>query len=211
MAEMTVVSEDSHIIEPADLWTARMPRDLRERAPKVMRRDFHGRESDVFVAEGLVPFPVSGFAVAGFDPSEFPDRMTRGYAGVRPSAWDPTLRIADQERDGVAGEVLYPSLGMTLFQLEDAQLRAASFAAYNDWLGEYCSYSPGRLAGVAMISLEDPQQGAAALAAAATNGLRGAMVWGDAPAERPYGDPAYDVFWAAAQDLGLPLSFHILT
>jgi len=211
MPEQTIVSADSHVIEPADLWTSRVPRALRERAPRVVRQDFHGRQSDVFVAEGLTPFPVSGFAVAGFDPSEFPDRMTRGYAGVRPSAWDPTLRIADQERDGVAGEVLYPSLAMTLFQLEDAELRAASFAAYNDWLAEYCSHCPRRLAGIAMISLEDPGRAAADLAAAAGKGLRGAMVWGDAPAERPYGDPAYDVFWAAAQELGVPLSFHILT
>jgi predicted TIM-barrel fold metal-dependent hydrolase len=210
MAEQTIVSADSHIIEPADLWTSRMPRHLRERAPRVVRQDFHGRESDLFVAEGLVPFPVSGFAVAGFDPREFPDRMTRGYAGVRPSAWDPALRIADQERDGVAGEVLYPSLAMTLFQLEDAELRAASFAAYNEWLADYCAHSPRRLAGIAMISLEDPRQATADLAAAAIKGLRGAMVWGDAPAERPYGDPSY-VFWAAAQALGLPLSFHILT
>jgi uncharacterized protein len=211
MADLAIVSADSHIIEPADLWTARVPQGLRQRAPRVVRQDFHGRESDVFVAEGLTPFPVSGFAVAGFDPSEFPDRMTRGYAGVRPSAWDPTLRIADQERDGVAGEVLYPSLAMTLFQLEDGELRAASFAAYNDWLAEYCSHSPRRLAGVAMISLDDPAQAAGHLAATVRQGLRGAMVWGDAPAERPYGDRAYDVFWAAAQDLAVPLSFHILT
>jgi len=211
MAELRIVSADSHIIEPADLWTSRVPQRLRERAPKVVRQDFRGRESDVFVAEGLVPFPVSGFAVAGVDPREYPDRMTRGYAGVRPSAWDPTLRAADQERDGVVGEVLYPSLAMTLFQLDDAELRAASFDAYNDWLAEYCSHSPRRLAGVAMISLEDPDKGAARLAAVVKKGMRGAMVWAEAPAERPYADPAYGVFWAAAQDLAVPLSFHILT
>jgi len=37
------------------------------------------------------------------------------------------------------GEVLYPSLGMQLFQLENGGLRAASFAAYNDWLADYCA------------------------------------------------------------------------
>src|SRR2546426_127065 len=31
------------------------------------------------------------------------------------------------------------------------------------------------------------------------------------PAERPYSLPDYDPFWAAAQDLGMPLSLHIIT
>jgi predicted TIM-barrel fold metal-dependent hydrolase len=41
--------------------------------------------------------------------------------------------------------------------------------------------------------------------------MRGAMIWAEPPAERPYSHPDYDPFWAAAQDLGIPLSLHILT
>jgi uncharacterized protein len=137
--------------------------------------------------------------------------MAAGYPGVRPSAWDPELRIKDQERDGVSGEVLYPSLGMRLFQMEDGELRAACFGAYNDWLADYCAYDPRRLAGVAMVSLDDPLAGVEELRRAAKKGLRGAMIWGAAPAERPYSDPSYDPFWAVAHDLGMPLSLHILT
>jgi predicted TIM-barrel fold metal-dependent hydrolase len=37
------------------------------------------------------------------------------------------------------------------------------------------------------------------------------MIWGAAPAERPYSDPSYDPFWAVAHDLGTPISQHILT
>ena len=65
--------------------------------------------------------------------------MVKGYPGVRPGAWDPVQRVKDQEIDGVQGEVLYTSLGMFLYGIEDGGLRAASFRAYNDWLAEFCS------------------------------------------------------------------------
>ena len=41
-------------------------------------------------------------------------------------------------------------------------------------------------------------------------GLRGVMMPGN-PGVADYDDPMYDPFWEAAMDLGLPLSFHILT
>ena len=90
-------------------------------------KNFGGRDGDFFAAEGLRPFPVAGFAVAGVDPKDFAEKMAGGYPGVRPSAWDPELRLKDQERDGVFAEVLYPSLGMRLFQLEDGALQRGEF------------------------------------------------------------------------------------
>ena len=205
-----ILSADSHVIEPADVWTSRIEKRFLDRAPRVVKRA-GDREGDFFVAEGLRPFPVAGFAVAGVDPKDFAERMASGYPGVRPSAWDPVARIEDQDRDGVGGEVLYPSLAMRLFQMEDGELRAASFRAYNDWLADYCAHSPRRLAGVAMVSLDDPLDGVTELTRAAKKGLRGAMIWGAAPAERPYSDASYDPFWAVAHDLGTPISLHILT
>ena len=37
------------------------------------------------------------------------------------------------------------------------------------------------------------------------------MIWAEAPDERPYSHADYEPFWAAAQDLNMPLSLHILT
>lgn len=210
MAAEKILSADSHVVEPADVWTARIDKRFADRAPRVVQR-VGKHEGDFFVCEGIRPVPVSAFAVAGVDPKDFRERMIQGYPGVRPSAWDPAERIKDQERDGVTGEVLYPSLGMSLFQLADGELRAASFRAYNDWLAEYCAHNPRRLAGVAMISLDDSAEGARELERAAHKGLRGAMVWAEPPGERPYGDPVYDRFFAAAQECGAPVSLHILT
>ena len=203
-----IVSADSHVIEPADVWTARMRGEYASRAPRSVRQPEGG---DFFVAEGLNPFPVAGFAVAGADPKDFAQRMARGYPGVPPGAWDPVQRINDQERDGVEAEVLYPSLAMRLFQLKDGGLRTASFRAYNDWLAEYCAQKPTRLVGVALIALDEVADGIAEVERAASIGLRGAMIWGAPPAERPYGSTEYDSFWTAVQANSLPVSLHILT
>jgi hypothetical protein len=36
------------------------------------------------------------------------------------SGWDPNYRIADQQRDGVAAEVIYPTEGMMICNHPDA-------------------------------------------------------------------------------------------
>ena len=205
-----IVSADSHVIEPADVWTARIERRFADRAPHVVH-EFNGKSGDYFVAEGMTPLAIAAFAVAGVNPREFKDKMREGYANVRPGGWDPVERIKDQDRDGVSAEVIYPSFGMRLFQLDDGELRMACFRAYNDWLAEYCSYDPRRLAGIGTIALDDPALGTDELTRISAKGLRGAMIWGEAPAERPYSDPVYDRFWAAAQDAGVPISLHIVT
>ena len=111
----------------------------------------------------------------------------------------------------MTAEVIYPSFGMRLFQLDDGELREACFRAYNDWLADYCSYDGKRLAGIATVALDDPERGTAELKRIAAKGLKGAMIWGEAPAERPYSDPVYDRFWAVAQDAGVPISLHVVT
>jgi predicted TIM-barrel fold metal-dependent hydrolase len=205
-----IVSADSHVIEPADVWTARMRGEYADRAPRSVRLE-GANQGDFFMAEGLKPLPVAGFAVAGVDPKDFAERMASGYPGVPPGAWDPVQRIKDQELDGVKAEVLYPSLAMRLFQLQDGGLRAASFRAYNDWLAEYCRQTPQRLAGVALIALDEIAVGIAEVERAAKIGLKGVLIWGAPPAERPYSGAEYDSFWAAAQDHSMPVSLHILT
>ena len=124
MTQQRVLSADSHVVEPADVWTARMDMRYRDRAPHIVK-EANGITGDFFVCEGLQPFSVSGFAVAGVDPKDYSTEMVKGYPGVRPGAWDPAQRVKDQEIDGVQGEVLYTSLGMFLYGIKtvDSALR----------------------------------------------------------------------------------------
>jgi predicted TIM-barrel fold metal-dependent hydrolase len=204
-----IVSADSHTMEPGDLWKTRLDARLRDRAPGVVRHPKSG--ALLFVAEGAAPFPVaSGFA-AGRSGEELKEFMSRGYEAARPSGWDPAERIRDQELDGIDAEVLYPTLGMALFSMPDAELQRACFAAYNEWLAEFCRHDPRRLYGVGLVSLEDMARAVQDVERIAQQGMRGAMIWGSPPEDRPYGDHAYDPFWEAVSAHRLPVSLHIIT
>jgi predicted TIM-barrel fold metal-dependent hydrolase len=102
------------------------------------------------------------------------------------------------------------TLGMSIFATPNAELQQASFDVYNDWLAEYCRYDSRRLYGTGLISLEDVDQAVSRVAQLQQQGMRGLMIWGAAPADRPYSERSYDPFWAAAAEAEMPVSLHII-
>ena len=207
--DMRVISADSHMMEPADLWETRLDSKFRDRAPKVIKSE--SGKGYLFIAPGVRPFPVAGGFGIGKSGEELKEHLKKGYEAARPSGWDPAERIKDQDIDGVQAEVIYTTLGMPLFGLDDDELRRACFAVYNDWVGQFRSYSPKRLHPVALVSLDDIPLAVAELERSAKIGLKGAMIWGVPPHDKPYYSELYDPFWAAAQEMKMPLSLHVIT
>jgi len=210
MATYRVISADSHFVEPPTMWAERVDKQFRDRAPHTVR-GVQGKEGEFFVCENISPVPVTGFFAAGVPSTDLPEYIKKGFEVAPASVWDPAARIKDQDLDGVQAEVIYTSMGMPLYGLDDTALRTACFRAYNDWAVEYCSYNPKRLLPLGLVTLEDISAGVQELQRIAKKGMRGAMIWAEPPDDRPYSHPAYDPFWAAAQDLNMPLSLHILT
>ena len=209
MAQFRLISADSHVMEPANFWVDHIDKKFKDQAPRVVpKSDGQGL---VFTGPGLSPFPVAGGFGTGRSGEELKEHMKRGYEAARPSGWDPAERIKDQDVDGVEAEVLYTTLGMPLFNLRDADLQRACFSAYNDWLAEFCTYNPKRLIGTALISLEDIPAGVKELDRCAKKGLRGAMIWGSPPEDKPYSDRVYDPLWQTASEHDFPLSLHVIT
>ncbi|MBM4256163.1 MAG: amidohydrolase [Deltaproteobacteria bacterium] len=209
MANLRFVSADSHMMEPADLWATRLDNKFRDRSPKVIQNP--KKPGLIFVAEGIDPFPVAGGFGAGRSGEELKEHLSKGYEAARPSGWDPVERIKDQDLDGVEAEVLYTTLGMPLFGLQDADLQRACFGVYNDWVADFCSHNSKRLYGVGLVSLEDIDMGVKELERIAKRGMRGAMIWGSPPEDKPYSSREYDKFWQAASETKMPLSLHVIT
>src|ERR1700751_3549650 len=209
MSDSRLISADSHFVEPPQMGAERLDRRFRDRAPHAVRLE--GKPSEYFVCEDLAPAPIAAFFSAGLPPTEMPEFMKRGFDEAPRAVHDPAERIKDQDRDNVSAEVIYTSMGMPLFGLEDAELRAACFRAFNDWAIDYCQYDLNRLVPLGLITLEDIPAAVAELQRIKRRGMAGAMIWGEAPPDQPYSHPDYEPFWAAAQDLEMSLSLHILT
>jgi len=148
-------------------------------------------------------------------PKAFQDRAP-AFGGRRrgdqPGAMEGAERVAEMAADGVSAEFLYPSHGLNVLGLRDPELEQACVRVYNDWLSEFCSYSPQRLIGVPLISLCDIEEGRQELRRAASMGLHGGMIWLTPPAGYPdYTSRLYDPFWAECEQLDMPLVLHEIT
>src|SRR5262249_55953418 len=84
-----IIPPDSHVMEPHDLGSTRLPKALRDVAPTYRAPK---------VGEGFQAHP------GGTDPHE---------------------RLKEMATDGVSAEVLYPTLGLGQFGLDDATLQEA--------------------------------------------------------------------------------------
>ncbi len=198
-----VISADSHVFEPGDLWETRLERPLRDRAPRVRRLD--AGEFMVFEDGSKIPFV--GFGSAG-------DRGRTSAVmpldDVRRGGFDPAARLADMDRDGLEAEVLYPSFAMRVFSIEDPQLQAACMRVYNDWLAEFQSTDPRRLLGQALLPV-DVDAAVAELERVARLGFRGVVISGHPARGRDYGTDRFERLWAALAEKGLPASLHVFT
>jgi predicted TIM-barrel fold metal-dependent hydrolase len=204
-----ILSSDSHVFEPPDLWQTRIDRAFRDRAPRMVRID--GADQIVIeVDQVLSGIGLISNAGARFEAPETISGNAR-FEDVHRGGYDPDQHLADMRLDGVAGEVLYPSQGLFYFRVADSSLQAAIFRAYNDWLAEFCRTDPARLKGIAMISMDDVPGAIGELERAARLGLAGAMITEYPLEDRRYDQPEYERFWAAAEALGLPLSLHTAT
>ena len=157
MTDYKLISADSHVSEPTDLWVERVDRRYRDRAPRLAVNP-DGKQGAYFLYEGFSPHPIGIGLAAGKSPQELAEFLTKGtYGDARPGGWDPAERLKDNEIDGVEADVLYTTLGFRIFWLKDVGLQQDCFRVYNDWLAAYCSYAPRRMAGLALISLYDPE------------------------------------------------------
>ena len=207
LTKQWLLSSDSHIIEPPDLWDGKGGA-LAERMPRVESLV----DGDWWIVDGYKTMSFLGFQTGDrfeIEPEEL--RTSARFSEVRPAAYDPARYVVENEDDGVWGSVLYPSQGLVLYEVPVSDVVSAAMRVYNDWLADFCRQDPARLKGVAMVNLDDIDEAVAELERCRQRGLSGALITVAPPSWQPFRSPAYDRFWAAAQDLAMPLSLHVAT
>lgn len=204
------IDTDTHITEPPNLWTDRVStRRWGDAVPHVEKVD--GR--DVWFISGEPCGSPGSTTMAGFDGS-FPD-SPKGYDDIPAAAWDAEARLAHMDREGIHAQVLYPNVGgfgsAGFLKLKRPELMLECVRAYNDFLVEWCSADPNRLIAVAAMPFWDVDACVAELERAVALGHRSVLAcsvpeeWG----QPTIPDRHWDRFHAAAQDAGVPISFHI--
>lgn len=181
---------------PLDLWEARFPAGLRERAPRVVTQGEH----EWWMCDGTILGP-SGLKMLG-------DYNATVRAGIEDDGFrasTPSLRMQDMDRDGIVASVIY---GPSLFGLPiaDPELKATCLRTYNDWADEFNAHDRSRLCVLPVLPTHSPEAAVAELERVAKLGHRGAII---SPFEFRVADEAWDRLWAAAAATRLPISFHI--
>jgi uncharacterized protein len=206
-----VVDADTHLTEPADLWTARIPERFRDRAPRV--------EPDE--ATGALRWRigrrwcslVGNYSIAGWP--EFPPSCPPTLQEADAACYDANARLAYMDANGIGVQVLYPNViafeGHAFMALDDEDLKLACVRTYNDYQAEFASVAPERFIRMAMLPFWDLDESVRELRRCHALGHRG-MLWAatlDKHGLPDFTDPHWDPLYAVAQDLGMSVNFHV--
>ena len=195
-------SADSHFECLPETWRHRVPQRYRDRAPRRIKLA-DGR--DAILEEGQ-PLEYRGTALfAGKSPEEFnPVHLDfESSAG----AGSPRQRLAEQDADGIDGELLFATEARNT-KIKDRAAFLALIQAFNDYfIEEYCAADPERLVGVAVMPDIGASDDIAEMKRCKKKGFKAVRLH-RFPSGKSYPSPEDDAFYSAALDLDMPITIH---
>lgn len=209
--EVNVIDTDTHVVEPPDLWISRVStKRWGDKVPHV-RADENG-DPAWFVKDHKV-LGVAAAAMAGW--KDHPPTHPPTLAEAERASWDPAERLKRMDADGIHAQILYPNVagfgGGNFTDGTEPELMLACVEAYNDYLSDYGAIAPGRFIPVMSLPFWDLELTLKEMRRAADKGHKGIIftqvpeAWGQPHLTDRYWDP----IWAQAQEMGLPINFHI--
>jgi len=204
-----IVSADSHIIEPPDLWEKWLTPEFRKRAPRLVKDDEGGDAWDFH--DGGKPATI-GLVTKTRGKSY--DQLRWGgssYSSINQGCFEAGERVKEMLEDGVQLEVIYPpQRTMRHFMLDnDKEFHLAGVRAYNDWLAKgFVGQAPQHFVGQGQIPNLGIEASIAEMKRCREIGLRGVVIssW---PSGKAFLDDDCDPFWAEAERSNTPVSVHI--
>ena len=215
---------DNHYYEAPDAFTRYQDRSLGNRG--VRWADVDGKRR--LLVGGTVNTYIAN---PTFDPVAKPGALFDWYRGnprklgireafgelepIRAEYRDRAARLAVMDDQGVAGLLLFPTLGVGIEEAlkHDPEACARVFEAFNRWLDDDWGFRyQGRMFAVPCVPMLDPAAAAAELRRAADAGaiavnIRNAPVPVPGGYRSPFG-PEYDEFWGLAAEAGIVVATH---
>ena len=159
---MRFVDCDMHVMEPADIFDRYLDPKFKDRVISAPGR------------AGGASVVIDGFSRSGDDDLQQYRKRSKNVSsnqrqplsGSRSAPYlgfaiernyDPVAQVMGMEMEGVDIAVLFPTMGLGLIARNgmDPLLSEALCRAYNDWIHDFCQYSPDRLKFAAMLPYHD--------------------------------------------------------
>jgi predicted TIM-barrel fold metal-dependent hydrolase len=198
MTKPEIISADSHVQEPPELFEKWIPSKYRDKIPRVEERD-GGR---YIVFDGMRPRRLD---VAEKEVTE--DDENREFRSDDEGGRNIDRRLKDLERDGVTKEVIYPNSSLMLYCADDAGYQFAIARAYNDWCIDLFGANGKPFTPVGIVPVRDIALAVKEVERIAKLGYRSIKV-PISVRDKPYNLPDYDPLWSAINDAGMVLSLH---
>ncbi|MSQ61104.1 MAG: amidohydrolase [Dehalococcoidia bacterium] len=217
MRTYTVISADGHVETPPEAWVKYVPKQYRDRAPRLIKVEDGGEgwlvEGQPMLHNGANITPPTG--TLGPKAAEGNARY-RGESYYNPDgtpapgAGPSIQRLREQDVDGIDCEVLFPPVYATAFvEKMDREAYLAMVQAYNTFLAQdYCSVAPDRLIGSAVIPVTGIDDAIAEMKRCQELGLK-AVCFRQYPNGSEAPKPEDDRFWEKSLELGIALAPHI--
>jgi predicted TIM-barrel fold metal-dependent hydrolase len=220
------IDADNHYYEPLDAFTRHLDPKFKARGVQTVKQGTH---TNLVIGERVnrfVPNPT-------FDPIIVPGCLDLMFRGEIPEGVDPRSlmqveplkseyqnrdeRVGVTQRQGLGAVLLFPTLGCGVEEAlkDDVDATMASLSAFNRWLEDDWGYAyQGRLIGVPMLSLADPDAAVAEVDRLIERGarivhVRPAPVPGEHGSSRSLGHRAHDPVWARLAEASIPVAFHL--
>jgi predicted TIM-barrel fold metal-dependent hydrolase len=198
-----VFSADGHIVEPADLFSGGLPPSLRQYGLRTEKRDGHML---MLVGDKIT----SKRALHKPQPKMGPDGETFGRGSLLGGREIPA-RLIDMDHEGIDAEIVFPSLGLTAFLIENPDAELASAMLYNDWLNSLLSGHPERFVRCGILPVRDLRNTVAEIRRLAALGFTAAMLPSliEPGSGLPlYNNESWDPVFAAGQECGVVFVLH---
>jgi uncharacterized protein len=205
-----VLDVDTHLTEPPGVWTDRLTKKYGlDAIPHIERRD----GVDAWYVKGTRIGSPGPSSLAGFD-GVVPDGP-KTFDEIDPSMFEARPRLQFMDDHGIDAQVLYPNVGgfggQLFRRMGEPELVDDCLRAYNDFLVDFASADPNRLIPVMSTPFWDVDFAVAEVKRSVANGHRAINFCNqpDTHGDPPLASSHWDPIWAAAQDAGVPISFHI--